>query len=284
MICSACVQFDRKNIYLFKIHSLNRSFSTIPAKIMFKNITLIILSFITLSVFGLKDTSELNQKSYKNRGISLGTKRFGICFGNRENYSGLKFSIKNTSRVVNGLSASITSGDQNPVINGIDLGLVNFLGKMNGIQLSVIGVSIDEQSNGLFINPIVTDMWEGNGLAFSGIVFFCDKFSGFSFSGIYSTANRFNGVLISPGSNIIDSLLNGFSFSGLRTYAEHLNGFSFSAFNRVKEGKGVLLGLINHSDSFKGVQLGLWNIIKENRRPFRRLPIINCRFRKKQNR
>jgi hypothetical protein len=89
-------------------------------------------------------------------------------------------------------------------------------------------------------------------------------------------------VLISPGANIIDSVLNGFSFSGLRTYAEHLNGFSFSAFNRVKEGKGVLFGLINYSDSFNGVQLGLWNIIKENKRPFRRLPIINCRFRKKQ--
>jgi hypothetical protein len=238
--------------------------------------------FFSFAVVALKDTVDLPVRAYKNRGISLGTKRFGICFGNREKYSGLKFSIKNTSTRVNGLSVSVSSGDQNPAINGIDIGVVSFLGKMNGVQLSLIGVSMDEKSHGLFLNPIVTDMWDGTGFAFSGVVFFTDKFNGFSFSGIYSAANQFNGILISPGSNTIDSVLNGLSFSGLRTYAEHLNGFSFSLFNRIKHGKGLCLGVVNFSDTYRGVQIGVWNIIKENPRPFRRLPIINFHFCKKQ--
>lgn len=246
---------------------------------MFRNVFLIVLSFVCLSLASQQDNESTHP--YRNRGLSIGTKRFGVCLGNREKYSGIKFSIKNTSKVVNGLSASVTCGDQNPVTNGIDIGIVNFLGKVNGIQLGIIGVSIDEKSHGLFINPIVTDMWDGQGLAFSGLVFFCDKFDGISFSGIYSTANRYNGILVSPGSNIIDSVLNGFSFSGVRTYAEHLNGFSFSSVNRIKHGKGFLLGLVNYSDTFSGVQLGILNIIKENPRPFRRLPIINMHFRKK---
>jgi uncharacterized protein (TIGR02145 family) len=47
-----------------------------------------------------------------------------------------------------------------------------------------------------------------------------------------------------------------------------------------KEGKGIQLGLVNSANSFKGVQLGLINRIKENKIPFKVLPIININFKR----
>jgi hypothetical protein len=242
---------------------------------MRQNLLILCLFFFVTSLFSSKDSS-----AFRNRGISIGTKKFGICFGNREKYSGLKFSLSNRSKRVNGISASITCSDQNPTVNGIDIGVINFLGKMNGIQLGLIGVSIDEESHGLYINPMVTDTWKASGVAITGIIFFNDKFNGFSFSGVSNSSNYFNGVLISPGSNLIDSVMNGFSFGGIRTSANRLNGVTIGAVNRINQGKGVQLGLFNSSDDFKGVQIGLINIIRSNRKFFRVIPFINFRFKK----
>lgn len=60
-----------------------------------------------------------------------------------------------------------------------------------------------------------------------------------------------------------------------------VTGVSVSAFNQVKgEQKGVALGVVNYTKRIKGFQLGVINIVKENPRGLRVLPIFNTRFGK----
>ena len=60
-----------------------------------------------------------------------------------------------------------------------------------------------------------------------------------------------------------------------------VTGVSVSAFNQVKgEQRGVALGIVNYTKRIKGFQLGVINIIKENPKGLRVLPIFNTRFGK----
>ncbi|MEQ1587124.1 MAG: hypothetical protein ABL895_14650, partial [Cyclobacteriaceae bacterium] len=59
-------------------------------------------------------------------------------------------------------------------------------------------------------------------------------------------------------------------------------GISVSAFNHIKGSqKGITFGVINSTYKIKGVQFGLVNIVKENPKGLRVLPVFNTRFGKK---
>jgi hypothetical protein len=62
------------------------------------------------------------------------------------------------------------------------------------------------------------------------------------------------------------------------------NGFSISAFNQVKgDQKGIMLGAVNYTHTIKGIQIGIINIVKENPKGLRVLPIFNMHFGKKKS-
>lgn len=59
-------------------------------------------------------------------------------------------------------------------------------------------------------------------------------------------------------------------------------GVSVSAYNNiVGEQRGVTFGVVNRTTRIKGVQFGLINIVRENRKGLRVLPIFNTRFKSK---
>jgi hypothetical protein len=61
-----------------------------------------------------------------------------------------------------------------------------------------------------------------------------------------------------------------------------MTGLSVSAYNRIKgEQRGVALGVVNYTKRIKGFQFGLINIVRDNPRGLRVLPIFNTRFGKK---
>jgi hypothetical protein len=60
-------------------------------------------------------------------------------------------------------------------------------------------------------------------------------------------------------------------------------GLAISAFNQVKGNqKGVTIGAVNYTHTIKGIQLGIINIIQENPKGLRVLPIFNTRFGKRK--
>jgi hypothetical protein len=60
-----------------------------------------------------------------------------------------------------------------------------------------------------------------------------------------------------------------------------MKGLSISAYNRIKgEQRGVALGIVNYTKRIKGFQFGLINIVRDNPKGLRVLPIFNTRFGK----
>jgi len=56
-------------------------------------------------------------------------------------------------------------------------------------------------------------------------------------------------------------------------------GFAASAFNFIKGSQTALsIGLVNYAYSLKGVQIGLINIVRDNPRYLKVLPIKNANF------
>jgi hypothetical protein len=55
-----------------------------------------------------------------------------------------------------------------------------------------------------------------------------------------------------------------------------LTGISISAYNRVRgPQRGLAIGLYNSAYELHGVQIGLVNRAKNNRAPFKILPVLN---------
>jgi hypothetical protein len=55
-----------------------------------------------------------------------------------------------------------------------------------------------------------------------------------------------------------------------------LTGLSISAYNRVRGLQaGMAVGLYNSADELHGVQIGVVNRAKNNKAPFRILPVLN---------
>jgi hypothetical protein len=56
-------------------------------------------------------------------------------------------------------------------------------------------------------------------------------------------------------------------------------GFSASAFNYFKGSQhGLAIGIVNYAYRLKGVQIGLVNIVRDNPRGMKVLPILNANF------
>ena len=56
-------------------------------------------------------------------------------------------------------------------------------------------------------------------------------------------------------------------------------GLAISAFNHIKgTQKGVAIGIVNYAYRLKGIQIGLINIVRDNPKGRKALPIININF------
>jgi hypothetical protein len=62
-----------------------------------------------------------------------------------------------------------------------------------------------------------------------------------------------------------------------------MRGISVSTFNQIHgEQRGVSFGVVNFTKRIHGIQFGLINIVKENPKGLRVLPIFNMAFGKKK--
>ncbi len=63
-----------------------------------------------------------------------------------------------------------------------------------------------------------------------------------------------------------------------------MNGISLSAVNAVQGTQnGLSIGVVNTTNKLRGIQLGIINIVKDNPKGLRVLPIINMHFGGKKN-
>jgi hypothetical protein len=58
-------------------------------------------------------------------------------------------------------------------------------------------------------------------------------------------------------------------------------GFAASSFNFIKRSQnGLVIGIVNYAFRVRGVQIGLVNIVRDNPRYLRVLPLMNTSFEK----
>lgn len=59
----------------------------------------------------------------------------------------------------------------------------------------------------------------------------------------------------------------------------HLKGFAVSAYNYVDGTQnGLSIGILNYAFRLRGIQIGLINIVRDNPKPLRILPVFNANF------
>jgi hypothetical protein len=138
--------------------------------------------------------------------------------------------------------------------------------KVKGITLAGIGIGAGEQLTGITAAVVGIGSPKVRGLAVALAV------GGLDLKGIMIAPAYFR---VGGGTRINDA--------GEKSEEEGvMTGLSVSAFNQIKgEQRGVAIGVVNYTKRIKGFQLGLINIVKENPRGLRVLPIFNTRFGKK---
>jgi hypothetical protein len=73
--------------------------------------------------------------------------------------------------------------------------------------------------------------------------------------------------------------IRGASVSGIYNGAGELHGFSAGAVNVFHENQtGLSIGLVNFAEELSGIQIGIFNIARNNPGWARYLPFINARF------
>ncbi len=70
--------------------------------------------------------------------------------------------------------------------------------------------------------------------------------------------------------------IRGFNISGLAIKGEYLDGFKAACFCQATgELNGVSIAVVNIAEDLHGLQIGLINIAKNNRAPYKVLPLVN---------
>jgi len=208
----------------------------------------------------------------QNKHLSIGHNGNGVCFGNSSKYNGIR---------LNGWDKNVTN------INGINISGFCNSRKTNGISIGIIA-NLDSISNGLKIGGLATYAEHHNGIALSGLIIGGSKFNGIGFAGISPSADTLNGIFvglygITPLSSYDSiNIINGLAIGGLGVTSSKMNGLAVGFLrNAFDKQNGVSISCFNRAEELYGVQFGLLNYAGNNRRIFRRIPLINFNFKKK---
>ncbi len=101
--------------------------------------------------------------------------------------------------------------------------------------------------------------------------------SGIAIGGLAVVTNgRLTGVAIGGLAVVANAAVRGIGIAGYTVDSHALTGVSVSAYNRVRgPQRGLTIGLYNSAYELHGVQVGVLNRAKNNRAPFKILPLVN---------
>jgi len=129
------------------------------------------------------------------------------------------------------------------------------------------------QYNGVRFNFGSTNTSKVNGVNFT-IGGYVQRFNGFNYSAMGCGSDYFNGVQGSICFNAVYNKLNGVQFGLVNVVYDNIT-VKTSILN------GIQIGIVNYcNDAQYGIQLGLLNIIKNNPRGLRYIPLVNFHFGK----
>ncbi len=218
------------------------------------------------------------------RGINVG----GLGAGAGGNVSGFNFG---------GLGIGAGGNLSGFNFGGLGLGAG---GKVTGINLGGVGIGAGDDLTGISASLIgIGAGGRVRGIQVAGIgIGGGEEVKGLSVAGVGIGGERVTGIAIAPavGGATVEGIMIAPAYfrvgEGKREKMDAeeydgdlegvMRGISVSAFNQIKGDQiGATFGVVNYTHRIKGVQFGLINIVKENPRGLRVLPIFNTRFYKK---
>jgi len=221
---------------------------------------LLLIIFIYLPIFGFSQDYNENLRLPIWTFHTHNTTIYGVSIGAFSHTGSERFVRSNGIRLeIPGIGFLAPIGNGSP-ITGIDtLKSTNFVFSeiINGINIST-GSWGNINYNGVTIGLIAQYGNLNNGLALAGL---------------WNSMNMSNGIQISI---LLNETLqsNGMQFS-LSNGSLKMNGIQIGAVNSSHISNGIQIGLYNKSKETIGFQIGLWNVNEK-----RKLPILNCNFRK----
>jgi hypothetical protein len=200
-------------------------------------------------------------------GINIG----GFGAGAGENLTGINFG-----------GFGVGAGEN---LTGINIGGfgVGGGGDVKGLNIGGLGAGAGENMIGLNIGGLGVGAGENLiGINIGGLGAGAgEKLVGLTIGGLGAGSERIQGLTIG-GLGVGGEVLEGAQLAVgtvIVPRGGRMIGFSLSAFNYIR-GKqtGLSIGIVNYCWQLKGVQIGLVNIVRDNPRYLKVLPLINANF------
>lgn len=215
------------------------------------------------------------------RGITIG----GLGAGSGGNVSGFNFG---------GVGIGAGGNLSGFTFGGIGTGAG---GNVNGIAIGGVGVGAGESIRGFTFATVGIGAGENiHGLTLAGVgIGAGEEVKGITVAGIGVGSRKVTGLTIAAAVGGMDVKGIMIAPAWLRIGDKHKNqdgsieekegvmtGLSISAYNQIRgEQKGVVIGVVNKTTTLRGIQFGLINIVKDNPKGLRVLPIFNTKFGKR---
>ena len=250
---------------------------------------------ISLAIFGVGARDDINGINIAGLGVGSGGDVNGI------NISGLATGSGNDMNGINIGGLAVGGGRDVKGINwgglaagaGGDLQGITFGGiaagagqDVQGISIGGIAVGAGRDLTGLSIGGV--GLGAGRdvmGINISGIGMGAGrKLVGLNIAGVAIGAPNINGFSMAPiiGGNYVQGLNVAPLYFTIRSDQEKLGiqkGVAISSFNHIRgEQRGLTIGILNIADHLEGVQIGLINIARSNRKGLKVLPLFNGPF------
>src|SRR6266851_3636296 len=152
---------------------------------------------------------------------------------------------------------------------------------LSGLTVAGLGAVAEGDLRGLVVGGVgAVSQGRLTGVGISALAVVAEQgIDGLGLSGLATVAaGNIHGVSVA-GYRVAATRLAGLSLAGLTVTTRDMDGLSSSAYNRVRGlQRGLAIGLYNSADQLNGVQIGILNRAKNNRAPFKILPILNVQL------
>lgn len=226
------------------------------------------LTGITMGGLGAGAGGDIKGIAIGGLGVGAGGNLTGFTFGGLG--VGAGESVRGISVAGLGIGASENISGISASLIGIGAGE-----KIQGITIAGIGMGAGEEIQGIAIAGVGMGSETIKALAITPVIG-AVSITGFIIAPFYMQAGYTSKHQRIGDSELGDSVVTELT-EGM------FKGLSVSAYNNIKGDQvGVTLGIVNRTHSIRGVQFGLINIVRDNPRGLRVLPIFNTRFRRKE--
>jgi hypothetical protein len=266
----------------------------------------------TADTFTARDSTPASHTGHFHIGLTI--HGYGLSFGNARRITGIRVNGQDAELDrVNGINVTLWKPREplTGTVNGIQAGVLPGSRQVSGIAVGLGGVVTEQRARWLTVgglgavsNSDIFGVVVGGlgavanrdirGIAVAGLGTVANgDLSGIALGGLATVANRdvtgaglaglalvangsITGVGIGGLAVVADREIRGLAVAGYSVDSHRLAGVSVSAYNRIRgPQRGLAIGLYNSAYELHGVQIGVLNRAKNNKAPFKILPLLN---------